>query len=326
MLKIEGMDSWLDINGFEIKQSRHSKMFATNIKFTQPKPVDVLKTENEHIYFYFRAKSPMFAYSNEVAIKQSIYLNWETETPHSLNESAVFVEKIQNFFTFISFGSRRRLGHELRMFKGKYNAKKPGTYTDHEVFYTEKFSNTTEDFDQEQLDFLFKYTSFQERSLQMIVKWLEVYEKYKIAFDQYFDMQYASSSHHTSKLITLTSILEILYVKYFNEDPRDLARKLNNLIQAKLIVFDLLPISRNNLIEQIVAVRKYFVHGNQARQHFDLNNTTSAKLISINRQLENIFRIYILSELGITDQEIAEFINRKTWLWGVNSFGNENNI
>lgn len=320
MVKIEGMDSWLNINGFDIKSSRHSKKFATNIKFTQPKPFDIVKTENEHLYFYFRATSPMFAYSNEVTIKQSIYLNWETETLHTLNESAAFAEKIQNFFTFISFGSRKRLGHELRMLKEKYNSKKPGTYLNHEVFYSEKFSNTTENFDQERFDFLFKYTSFEERSLLIIAKWLEIYEKYKIAFDQYFDMKYAASSHHTSSLITLTSVLEILYVKYFNDDPRDLARKLNNLIQAKSTVFDLLPISRNNLIEQIVTVRKYFVHGNQARQHFDLNNTTSTNLILINRQLENVFRVYILSELGITDQEIMGFINRKTWLWGVNAF------
>lgn len=320
MVKIDGIDSWLNVNGFEINGSKHTKKFSTKIEFQQPEPIEVLKTSNDNIYFYFRANSPMFADSNEVTIKQSIYLNWETETPHTISDSITFAEKIQNFFTFISFGSRKRLGHELRQLKGKYNPKKPGTYLNHELFYPEKFSKSKEGFDQEQFDFIFKYKNFEERSIQAVVKWLEIYDKYKIAFDQYFDMKYAASSHHTSRLITLTSILEILYVKYFNDDPRDLARKLNHLIQNKSTVFDLLPISRDNLIEKIVAVRKYFVHGTQSRQHFDSINTTSKRLILINLQLENIFRVYILSELEISDQEIIEFINRKTWLWGVNTF------
>lgn len=320
MVKIDGIDSWLNINGFEIKGSKHTRKFSTKIEFKQPEPIEVLKTSNDNIYFYFRANSPMFAHSNEVTIKQSIYLNWETETAHTISDSIAFAEKIQNFFTFISFGSRKRLGHELKQLKGKYNSKKPGTYLNHELFYSEKFSKSKEGFDQEQFDFIFKYKNFEERSIQAVVKWLQIYDKYKIAFDQYFDMKYAASSYHTSRLITLTSILEILYVKYFNDDHRDLARKLNHLIQNKSTVFDLLPISRDNLIEKIVAVRKYFVHGTQSRQHFDSINITSQRLILINLQLENIFRVYILSELGIADQEIIEFINRKTWLWGVNTF------
>lgn len=314
MMKFEGMDEWLDKNGFEIKSHDDTKQYKTTVEFTQPKPIDIIKTKSEQVYFYFRASSPMFANTNRVTIDQSIFLNWENKDPKSINELIAFSDRLQNFFSFISTYPARRLQHEIRLLKGKYNPKKSNGYLNLDLYYKDRAIQFKDH--AKKSDFLFTYSTFGDQSKEILANWISIYEKYTIAFDQYFDMKYNKNLHLTSRLTTMTSILEIVYVKIFDKDPRNLALKLNNLIGAKKELFSSLPISKDNMVEQIVAVRKYFVHGTTS-DHFVEENTSERSMLKFSIQLENIFKIFILSELGISDDDISKMITRQPWKWGV---------
>jgi hypothetical protein len=314
MMKFEGMDEWLDKNGFEFKSHDETKQYKTSVEFTQPEPIDIIKSKSEQVYFYFRASSPLFANTNRVTIDQSIFVNWENKDPKSISELVAFSECLQNFFSFISTYPARRLQHEIRLLKGKYNPKKSNGYLNLDFYYKDRaiqFSDHAK-----KCDFLFTYSTFGDQSKEILANWISTYENYTIAFDQYFDMKYNRNLHVTSRLTTMTSIIEIMYVKIFNKDPRNLTLKLNNLIEAKKELFNSLPVSKDNMVNQIVAVRKYFVHGTTS-EHFQDENTSERSMIKFSVQLENIFRIYILSELGISDAEIKKMINRQPWKWGI---------
>ena len=313
MMKFEGMDEWLDKNGFKIKSHDNTKQYKTTVEFTQPKPIDIIKSDSEQVYFYFRASSPMFANTNRVTIDQSIFVNWESEEPKTLSEIVTFSDRVQNFFSFISTYPSRRLQHQIRLLRGKYDEDNYNRYLDLEFYYKD-IAIQFRDYAKKS-DFLFTYSTFGDQSKDILVSWISIYEKYTIAFDQYFDMKYNKNLHVTSRLITMTSILEIIYVKIFDKDHRNLALKLNNLIDTKKDLFCSLPVSQNNMVEQIVAIRKYFVHG-KSSEHFHEENTSEKSMIKFSIQLENIFKIYILSELGITDVDILKMIKRQPWNWG----------
>ena len=60
----------------------------------------------------------------------------------------------------------------------------------------------------------------------------------------------------------------------------------------------------------------YFVHG-KTSEHFHEENTSERSMFKFSIQLENIFKVYVLSELGITDEEITKMITRQPWKWGI---------
>lgn len=313
MMKFEGMDEWLDKNGFEIKSHDDTKQYKTTVEFTQPKPIDILKTKSEQVYFYFRASSPMFVNTNRVTIDQSIFVNWENEEPKSLGELVSYSDRLQNFFSFISTYPARRIRHQIRLLRGKYDEEKHNGFIDLEFYYKDR-ANQFRDHSKKS-DLLFTYSTFGDQSKEILANWISIYDKFTIAFDQYFDMKYNQNLHVTSRLITLTSILEIVYIRLFDKDP-NLATKLNYFVTNKVDVFGSLPISKGNMVEQIVAVRRYFVHG-KTSVHFSEENITERSMIKFSIQLENVFRIYILSELGISDTDITKIINNQPWKWGV---------
>ncbi len=313
MMKFEGMDTWFDINGFEIKSNSKTNQLQTTVKFTQPEPIDIFISEKEKAYIYFRASSPILANTNKITINQSVFLNWENDEPKSLIEIINFSDRLQNFFSFISYYPARRLKHQISLLKGKYDPEKPKGFLNLDFYYKDRASHFKDHSKKD--DFLFTYSKFGDQSKEILANWFIIYEKYSIALDQYFDMKYNNNLHVNSKLITMTSILEIMYVKIYNKDPRDLSLKLNELIKTKKEIFCYLPISKNNLVEQIVAVRKYFVHGKESI-HFIKVNTSDRSMLWLSFQLENIIKIYILSELGISDDDIIKIINYQPWKWG----------
>ncbi len=313
MMKFEGIDEWLDENGFEISSVDDPYLYKTNVEYIQPEPINIVQSVSEQVYFYFRAKSPMIANSNRVTIDQSIFINWETEEPKTIEELISFSDRIQNFFSFISTYPTKRLKHEIRVLKGKYDKENHMGYLSLEFYYKDRAAKFEDH--AKKSDFLFTYSTFGDQSIEILANWIFIYEKYRIALDQYFDMKYNKNIHLTSRLLTLTSILEITYVKLFDDDPRNLTLKLNNLINRKERVFNSLKISKDNMIEQIVSVRKYFVHGNTSR-YFNEENTSQKSLLTFSVQLENIFKVYILSELGIGDEEVTKMIARQPWKWG----------
>jgi hypothetical protein len=314
MMKFEGIDIWLDKYGFNINRHDDTLPFKTTIVFTQPEPIEIIKSDIEQVYFYFRATSPASVNSNKVTIDQSIFINWECHEPKAFNELICVSERLQNFFSFISSYPSRRIKHQIRILKGEYNQKTHLGYKNLEFNYSDR---TIEFNDHaKKSDFLFTYSTYGEKCKEILANWLSTYATHTLALDQYFDMKYSKNIHLTSRLITLTSVLEIFYINKFKKDP-SLKIKLNYLVAGKEKLFDVLPIAKNDMITHIADVRRYYVHGNKSKI-FKEEHIHEGALNRFCMQLENIFKIYILSEIGISDEEILKIINRQPWRWGVN--------
>lgn len=315
MMKIDGIDAWLNHTGFKVETDYFKTYFETNITYSQPHSIDLIDTRQERLYFYFRSSLKEHKQLPKLSIDQSTFINYESTNSKRIDELTYLCYKIQNFFSFISLKPAHRIHHQLKIENGKPDPEQNELHTALDLSYLDYSRNIESTVKSE--DFLFLYSNYPDKSKDLIPIWISIYDKYKVSFDQYFDLQYNPNIHPSSKLITICSVLEIFYVHYFNEDPRNLPLKLRNLIQTLPKVFNLLPISENDTIEQIVAVRKYFVHGKESK-YFKQENLKLGRLQKLIIQLENIFVVCVLHELTFTEDQIIQMIKKHPWKWGVN--------
>lgn len=306
MMKYDGLDEWADVYGFNINHTeKDSKRFNTTIEYEQPEPIWIEQSDDINFYIYFRVTGPNWVDSHEKVIKQSVFLNVSFNNPKTLDELISLTNKLQDFFSFITYQPCKRITHESRI--------KSKDTINHELFYVDRVKHINPI---HKKDLMFTYSAYKDRSTSFLSKWLELYEKYEISLTQYFDLKYSIDIHLTSRFITLLSVLEIFYYKCFNDDVASLKLKLDGLLNQCPNIINLFSHVNGNWAQQVVSIRKYFVHGKQDT-NFKIENISEDNLLKYSIQLESLFRIHILIELGLSEEEIITMINRHPWKWGV---------
>ena len=312
VVKFDGFDQWMDKNGFSILESEQSKRLSTNIKYTQPNPIELLNNEIVKIYFYFRASAPaFFIRSHQTAITQSLHLNFEYKSPIPLDEVKFYNEKIQNFFTFIFSQPTQRIVSQVNTINNIDS-------TASDLIYSDIVPNKSNDFSK--WNFIFSYTEVEDKFPSIIQNWFQFYTDYEPALVQYFDNLYLNNGHIISRFISTLSILEI-YVsrKHPNLDKKGsgLKIKLEKLIHELGEINTQLFKFKDDFSVEVNLIRKYYVHGNQVTSKIEDYMLNKEYITGHIRSLENIFKIIILIELGFNQTDIIKFINRQPWCWGI---------
>lgn len=312
VVKFEGFDQWMDKNGFSILECEQSKQLSTNIKYTQPNPIELLNNDIVKIYFYFRASAPaFFIRSHQTEITQSLHLNFEFKSPIPLEEVKFYNEKIQNLFTFIFSQPSQRIVSQV-------NTNHTTDSTASDLIYSDLVKNKSNDFSK--WNFIFTYSEVEEQFPIIFQNWLKFYNDYEPALVQYFDNLYLNNGHIISRFISTLSILEI----YVSRKCPNLDKKGSGLkIKLEKLILDLGEINtqlfkfKDDFSEEVNLIRKYYVHGNQVTSKIEDYMLTKEYITGHIRSLENIFKTIILIELGFNQTDIIKFINRQPWCWGI---------
>lgn len=308
MLKFDGFDKWIDKNGFDVTEDNKNDKPTTAVGFQQPEAINLIDNEELNAYFYFRATYPAFLVRGPIAtIEQSLYLNLEFKEYQAIETVVSHNEKIQNFFTFLFYTPTARIDCQIRLTKDK-NA------TDLDLIYPEiapDYSNIIS-----HGMYMFYYTDYEEKFPEMFRNWIDLYKLYEPALDQFFDNQYYNNGHVVSKFVSILSIIEIYYHRKFETD-KPLAEKLKEIIQLLASINTELFNYETEFLTETVKIRRYFVHGADTKKNMDAEKFSKEYVSNLVRKLENIFRILILLELGLSEQEIIKLIRRRSWMWGI---------
>jgi len=311
MTKFDGLDTWMDKNGFKIEGGKQEKQYSTNINYDQPDSIELLNNEFVKIYFYFRTISPAFSVKGSHAtITQSLHVNFEFRSPNTLETIMYYNEKIQNLFTFIFSRPTQRIDSQIKIIN----------YTDStasDLIYSDNVQNKLNDLSN--WNFIFSFSEVEDNFPFIFQNWLRLYNDYEPALDQYFDNLYFNYGHIISRFISTLSILEIYFSRKFPEsDKLGLKKKIDQLI------LDLGEINtqtfqfETSFSEEVILIRKYYVHGNQVKSKLEDYMLSKEYISKHIRSLENLFKTILLIELGLSENEIIKFIKRKCWCSGFN--------
>lgn len=316
MLKLEGFDEWMDMNGFNVKPEHEETAFQVSVSYKQPDRIVLIKNESFECYFYFRAKAPGFFVSgNRAEIEQSLFLNVEFSSTQTPQEIVMFSERIQNYFTLLFFYPARRLESSLRYSKEVPDFEVNLGNQDIDFFYDESlvvFSNKSK-----RINFPITYSQIENKMPTYFKTWLDLYDVYDHALEQYFDTIYFNRGHLVSRFVSFLSVLEIFCERKYPEKFKYLKDKLKEL--KKMIgepISDKINFDAHR-IHVIIDIRKFYVHGNKTI----LNDSKLSPLYLIEqnvRTLDNVFRILLFKEIGFEDAEIVKMIESRPWLWGLN--------
>lgn len=312
MIKFEGFDNWMDKNGFSIANDIDTKQFSSNINYNQPNSIELLNNELIKIYFYFRANSPAFLIKGpHAAITQSLHLNFEYKSPITFEKLMFYNEKIQNLFTFIFSLPSRRIDCQIKTFKYSDSNSSDLIYSDNVQNKVNNLSNW---------NFIFSFSEVEQKFASIFQNWLGFYDDYEPAIAQYFDNLYFNNGHIISRFISTLSILEI----YASRKYPEMEKKGTGLkIKLEKLISDLGEINtqifkfESTFSEEVILIRKYYVHGNQVTSKIDDYMLTKDYIFGHIRSLENIFKIIILFELGFDEVDIIKYVKRQPWCWGI---------
>lgn len=319
MLKFEGFDHWMNKYGFKVKNENDPKVFSSEISFQPPAPIELLSNKDIIIYFFFRAKSPYSVDGPKAEMEQSVFLNIEFNNPQSLDFLVKQVERFQNLFTFINNYPTRRTYCQTKLKHDKRKAIPNIGDREIDLIYREMVPDFTENISRRSA--LFTYTDVENQFPDFIQNWIRMYELYEPALDQYFDTLYFNQGHVVSRLVNISSVLEIFYYRKYKKTvkPKDkiyLKDILNTLISELSFINERHYNLTNEFIEELIIIRRYYVHGTEVKTKPIDPINQKKKIFKYIRSLENIFRIHLLIELGLSQEVISKMIERKPWQWG----------
>lgn len=313
MLKLDGFDDWMNKFGFNVNNEHDPKVFSTEITFSPPEPIMLLENKDLNIYFFFRAKSPGFVNGPKAEMEQSVYLNIEYKKAQNIEVLVNQIEKIQNLFTLINNYPTQRSHCQTKIKHDKRNT--IPNIGDREIDFI--FKETVPDFSKHinRGSALFSYTKVESQFPDIFQNWINIYEIYEPALDQYFDTLYFNQGHIVSRFVNILSVLEIYHSRKFNQEI-SLKAKIKDLILQLTSINEKHFNFSDDFVEEIILIRKFYVHGTEVKTKLTDAMQQKANISKHIRSLETIFRIHLLIELGLCQEDISKMIERKPWQWG----------
>ncbi len=319
MLKLDGFDDWMNKFGFNVNNEHDPKKFSTEIIFSPPKPIRLIENKDLNIYFFFRAKSPGFVNGPKAEMEQSVYLNIEYKKAQNIEVLVNQIEKIQNLFTLINNYPTQRSHCQTKMKHDKRNTIPNIGDREIDFIYRELVPDFSSHINRQSA--LFSFTNVEKQFPEIFQNWIRVYEIYEPALDQYFDTLYFNQGHIVSRFVNISSVLEIFFYRknkkiVKQKDKIFLKNILNSLISELSLINERHFNLTNEFIEELIIIRRYYVHGTEIKTKPIDSIDQKKKISKYIRSLENIFRIHLLIELGLSQEEISKMIQRKPWQWG----------
>lgn len=340
---IEGLEDWVNINGFEI--NTNLEKIKINVNYNIPENIEVLKIDDFIISITFAVKPPSwYAVQTNSLIKQDIYFCIRSNYKTNIKEFINLAYKINQF---MCFSMNQLVGITEVFIKSEDYKFLVGSeeYSQRIKFFypTLPHQNNRTYFNDR--NFLFDYKKIKNNIGEYFKKWLNSYLILSPPIELYFSYKFSESNDFNFKFLTLAQGLEsyhrrkepkstYLPVSEFNKMrneiiqncPKDyqewLLQKLNfaNEITLKKRLVSLLntlphgliPKDRNEaLVKQIKNTRNYLTHYDERLLKKAVQGTD---LVYLCLKMEGIFKLLFLQKIGFSDSEVIEIINKNSLL------------
>jgi hypothetical protein len=335
---VEGLDEWLSISGIKVEHDFETK--SASIIFQPPEKIRIKLTEDIDLLFTFGWTIPFLSNITEAKITQKAYI---TLTSNKLLPLQTFISlafKLNNFLCFaidqtVSIDSIIAFSYELKQ-KIKDNKEYEVPI---EVYYPSlPFSGTVPKVQWHRM--LFRYGHVAERIQDILVKWLDAYERIEPAFNLYFASKSGAHEYIDEKFLSLAQGIEAFHRRTSDETVMP-DTKFNDIVQTLITACpeekrkwleDELKYSnelslrirlrqlmdpfesffrsskgRKALINKIVNTRNYLTHYDKSLEKEACNGS---QLLELCMRMECLFQLHFLKEIGFSEQQINMIIEQ----------------
>ena len=339
---VEGLDEWLSISGFDVRNNwEEGRISGVFINYQRPNEISLTIADGIELEFNFGWKGPSISQTmTQATTTQKAFVSLKTKEPRSFEYFGLLALKVCNFFCLaidqtISIGSVTAYSREwTRENETPKQHRVPIRVYYQSVSYSEETPKIAEH------RMLFRYPDVASRIGQILSKWLDSYGTFTPAYNLYFASRYDGRQYPDVNFLRLVQGIETLHRRSSEETemPKDeFKNHVNSILQScpddkrdwvkdKLSSANALPLRRRLgrmiepfrhlfgneeeseiLVKRIVDTRNYLTHYSgklerKAASHEDL--------LMLRDKLEGLFQLHLMRLIGFDGEFIASILNR----------------
>ena len=338
---VEGLSEWLTVSGFRHKFESDSGKADWRLEYRQPDDISIPLPDDIELTFAF---SPSFALPDhgESGISSSITQNSHISLASTeLVSFVAFSSVVHKIHTFLCFAINNIVSTKSITGYSKNKLDKWGRETPVKIFYQSQIQHPQH----RQNTFTpmtFKYSDVSANLEEVIVRWIENYDKSQPAFDLYFDSKIGAHKFLNAIFLSLIQGIETFHrrnydrtqmehgefrelhdkivesvpasrrewiegrLKYANEIS--LRNRLRHLIEPFQELFGISS-ERKSFVNKVIDLRNYWTHYDQDLEDVEKSVTTE-ELWELCLKLEALFQLHFLKLVGM-DIEVIRSIAQK---------------
>jgi hypothetical protein len=333
---VEGLDEWLSISGIKVEHDWETR--GASIIFLPPKQISIKLTEDIDLSFEFEGTFPLISNITEAKVSQKAYMTLTSKKLLPLNAFIHLAFKLNNFLSFaidqtVSIDFITAFSYEL-----KQKIKDNKEYEVPVVMYYPSlpFSESVPKVDWHRM--LFRYGDIADKIQEILVKWLDAYERIEPAFNLYFASKSGAHKYVDGKFLSLAQGIETFHRRTsdetvmppteFNdivqalstacpEDKREWLEgrlKYSNELTLRIRLEQMSgpfgsllgsPGERKALINKIVNTRNFLTHYDK---NLKSKAASGSQLLGLCMKMECLFQLHFLKEIGFPEQNIKMIV------------------
>ena len=337
---VEGLSEWLTVSGFRHKFEFESEKANWRLNYKQPDDISIALPDEIELTFAF---SPSFALPDhgESGFSSSITQNTNVSlTSKGLVSFELFSSLVHKIHTFLCFAMNNIVATESITGYSNNKRDKWGREIPVQIFYQsqihQKNRKTT------YTPMTFTYTDVNEKLAEIIVRWIDNYERSKPAFELYFDSRIGAHKFLNAVFLSLVQGIETFHRRNFDrtqmEDRefRELHDKIvdsvppsrrkwiegrlkyaNEISLRNRLRFLIEPFrdlfgsndERKSFTNKVIDLRNYWTHYDKDLEDIEKSVTTE-ELWELCQKLEALFQLHFLRLVGM-DIEVVKSIAQK---------------
>ena len=303
---VEGLDEWVDITGIEVDEQIENE--SLTISYNRPADILLNIHKDMELLITFAWTPPGFPRTKRAEVRQKTFFKLISKDPCVLDDLISVAQKITAFLCFVM--DEIVCLDSMSATSDSYRQEIADGRTAPIKIYCRSWPYAKDEPKINDDDILFKYKDRQTRAESIINKWIDNYEQITPALDLYFLTRARTLPSLDLQFLTLVQALEAFHRRTSGENL-----SLGNRLERMTDPFDNFMCSENRpkLINKIVKTRNYLTHYNIKLE------PEAAKGIALQflcLKMNALFRLQFLKFIGFDEQEIADIVDKCTYLNG----------
>jgi len=302
MVRYSNIDKWIhdhDIKGWDFL-SKDDKEIFFEYKFGRSVVAKI--GEDYLIQFKYLPNVSIKPQYDKTVVSLENYIVIKSNNKKDIDTYIRLKQCVQDFFNFISFENIFMLSYDGYVIddKNKYKLKRV------EIIYK---MNILKNINKTQVrkSFLFYYDDIKDKFESILNKWFELPKKLGIAYDLYFGQMYNDQLYDVNRFLMLSEALEVYHRMVIEGKKPDekgnfiLRKRIQDIYDRYIDIFEFLSVKLDNFVDKITKYRNKLTHGNISTEQID-----NEALIWQYKNLQILFQLCLLSEIGFSDDEIKK--------------------
>lgn len=337
---LTNLDEWVSISGIDIKYEDEGNDF--NIEYIHPKPIKLAEFEDFRLFLEFSVTPPPISTLNEINIKQTTYILFESKTEKHFNNYRDLIFLMQIFLGFATSEPvypLRIMGENksIKLFeKDGISCNKPIDI----IFQLSDFGTIQKKIFP--FDMLFNFNDINDKIEKCIYNWLNKEKKLRAVYELYFFTIMNPQIYLENKFLSLAFALEAYVrkkmrtsellkeehrkrIKYIidsieKEDIKiwtekklvysnelTLREKIYKIFEKFSGLADRLIPDWPDFAKQVADTRNYYVHREKPKNR---KIVKGQELFILTERLKMLIEIILLNEIGFSNKDIVNLITR----------------